>query len=134
MSDLIIGWRNIAKASGLNANSLSCQHAQGQLAVRPQKLGHQVAMTLGQIEELKKSKEASANKRLPKDLTRALAAHELLKKLHVDYADKVLRKSDVCRLYVDALFATKDLIAHILHLRSAEIPSEELERIRHLLK
>lgn len=51
--NLIIGWRAIGQASGLNPNTLAQKASMGTLSVQPSKLGHQVAMTPQQVQQLK---------------------------------------------------------------------------------
>ena len=55
-ANLIVGWRAIAAAAGLNAASLVNCNSLGRLRVEPMKIGRRVAMTLAQVAELRATK------------------------------------------------------------------------------
>lgn len=52
-ADLVVGWRNIGRAVGVNASTLTRAHSLGTLPVQPLKLGHMVAMSPMQVQSLK---------------------------------------------------------------------------------
>lgn len=52
---LVIGWASIAQECGKNARDMRQANADGRLAVKPLKIGHQVAYTPAMLATLKAS-------------------------------------------------------------------------------